>query len=57
MGFDLAQLLLGEVQIGRRPASELPDAEAAVLPAYVAGLASEGMVLDARVVERARLWR
>lgn len=53
VGFDLAQLLLGEVQIGRRPTSELPDAEAAVLPAYVAGLASEGMVLDARVVERA----
>lgn len=53
VGFDLGQLLLGEVQIGRRPADDLPAVEAAVMPAYVAGLAAEGMPVDSAVVRRA----
>jgi hypothetical protein len=52
-GFDLAQLLLGDVQLGRRPAAELPAVEAACLPAYVRGLRDEGCDLDAGVVRRA----
>ena len=42
LGFDLGQLLLGEVQMGERPASELVGLEAACLPAYVRGLRAEG---------------
>ena len=42
VGFDLGQLLVGDVQIGRRPAATLPELEAACLPAYVEGLARRG---------------
>ena len=42
VGFDLGQLLVGDVQIGRRPAATLPELEAACLPAYVEGLRAEG---------------
>ncbi|HET9945553.1 MAG TPA: phosphotransferase [Actinomycetes bacterium] len=52
LGFDLSQLLLGEVQTGERPASDLPDLEAAIVPAYVAGLAAEGTDVDPAVVQR-----
>ena len=38
-GFDLGQLLLGEVQLGERPAAALPDDERACLAAYVDGAA------------------
>ena len=41
-GFDLGQLLLGEVQLGERPAAALPDDERACLAAYVDGLRGEG---------------
>ena len=37
VGFDLGQLLVGDVQIGRRAAATLPETEAACLPAYVDG--------------------
>jgi hypothetical protein len=42
VGFDLGQLLLGEVQLGNRPAGPLPLLENACLRAYVNGLHDEG---------------
>lgn len=53
VGFDLTQLLVGEVQTGERPAEELPALEAACLPAYVDGLRAEGVEVDLDVVRRA----
>ncbi len=53
IGFDLGQLLVGDVQLGRRPASTLPELEAACLPAYVEGLHAEGVELDVTTVARA----
>jgi hypothetical protein len=52
LGFDLGQLLLGEVQLGERPAAALPDDEAACLEAYLAGLAAEGCSVDIATVRR-----
>jgi len=49
-GFDLCQLLLGEVQLGRCSAAALPEMEAACLEAYVAGLRAEGCDLSERAV-------
>ena len=51
-GFDLGQLLLGEVQLGERPAAALPDDERACLAAYVDGLRAEGCDVEGSVVER-----
>ncbi|MDT0352014.1 phosphotransferase [Pseudonocardia charpentierae] len=51
-GFDLGQLLLGEVQLGERPAAALPGEEGACLAAYLAGLRAEGCDVEATVVER-----
>jgi hypothetical protein len=51
-GFDLGQLLLGEVQLGERPAAALPDDERACLTAYVDGLRAEGCAVHGSVVER-----
>lgn len=42
IGFDLGQLLLGEVQLGERPADTLARLQDACLPAYVQGLRAEG---------------
>jgi hypothetical protein len=53
VGFDLGQLLVGDTQIGRRPAAALPEIEAAIVPAYVAGLREEGCDLAGRTVRRA----
>lgn len=53
LGWDLGQLLIGEVQLGERPASELPDLEARCLAAYVDGLRQEGCDVDAATVQRA----
>lgn len=52
LGFDLAQLLIGEVQMGERSAAELPELERACLPAYVEGLRAEGCDVPLEVVER-----
>ena len=52
LGFDLGQLLLGEVQLGERPAVALPDDERACLAAYVDGLRAEDCDVDGSVVER-----
>lgn len=42
VSFDLTQLMIGEIQTGARPASELAQLEAACLPAYHQGLIDEG---------------
>ena len=52
-GFDLGQLLLGEVQLGERPAAALPDDERACLAAYLDGLRAESCTVDAATVRRA----
>lgn len=52
LGFDLGQLLLGEVQLGRRPAATLAQTDAVIVPAYVEGLAAEGMFVDPVLVTR-----
>jgi hypothetical protein len=43
VGFDLSQLLVGDIQIGRRDADDLPELAEACLTAYAAGLAAEGL--------------
>jgi hypothetical protein len=53
LGFDLSQLLLGEVQLGERQAAELPELEEACLLAYVAGLRAEGCEVPVETVRRA----
>jgi hypothetical protein len=53
VGFDLGQLLVGDVQVGRRSACTLAETEAACLPAYVNGLRAEGLDVDAATVARA----
>jgi hypothetical protein len=53
LGFDLSQLLLGEVQLGERPATELPELENVCLDAYVAGLRAEGCEATFEAVRRA----
>ncbi len=53
IGFDLGQLLVGDVQVGRRDAGGLHAVEDAILPAYVDGLHDEGCALDVRAVRRA----
>jgi hypothetical protein len=52
IGFDLNQLLVGDVQLGRRSPSLLAETEEVIVPAYVAGLAEEGMVVDSDLVRR-----
>jgi hypothetical protein len=53
LGFDLGQLLLGEVQLGERCAAELPEDERACLAAYMAGLRDEGCDVPEAAVRRA----
>jgi hypothetical protein len=52
LGFDLGQLVVGEVQLGRRPAGDLPELETAALAAYVQGLRAEGCAVEPAVVRR-----
>ena len=52
VGFDLSQLLLGEVQLGRRPASTLAEIDQVIVSAYVEGLRAEGCQIDESVVWR-----
>lgn len=51
-GFDLGQLLLGDVQLGRSPAADLIPNEKACTSAYVDGLRQEGCDVDAARVRR-----
>jgi hypothetical protein len=56
VGFDLAQLLVGDVQLGRHHPDDLGGLAALderLLAAYVAGLRAEGSDLPASVVRRA----
>jgi hypothetical protein len=53
LGFDLGQLLLGEVQLGERAAHHLPGDERACLSAYLEGLRLEGCAVDEATVARA----
>ncbi|KRA32635.1 MULTISPECIES: phosphotransferase [unclassified Nocardioides] len=53
VGFDLGQLLVGDVQLGRRTADDLAERDAACLSSYVDGLAAEGVDIDERAVRRA----
>ncbi|TQK71503.1 MULTISPECIES: phosphotransferase [unclassified Nocardioides] len=53
VGFDLGQLLVGDVQIGRRDASDLGERDATCLAAYVEGLVAEGVDLGIDAVRRA----
>jgi hypothetical protein len=53
IGFDLGQLLLGEVQLGRRTAQAVPQLEQACVPAYVQGLREEGCTTPTHQVRRA----
>ncbi len=52
LGFDLSQLLLGEVQLGERPATQLPELHELCLSAYVRGLRDEGCTITLDSVRR-----
>ena len=53
LGFDLSQLLVGQVQTGERPASCLPALEEACVPAYLRGLRDEGVDVAEDLLRRA----
>jgi aminoglycoside phosphotransferase (APT) family kinase protein len=50
VGFDLGQLLIGLVHADEMPVRAMPGVEAAIGPAYCAGLAAEGAVVDESTV-------
>jgi hypothetical protein len=52
LGTDLGQLVLGEIQAGRRDPADLPGLAAACLPAYAAGVRAEGGRIDDRYLRR-----
>jgi len=53
LGFDLSQLLIGDVQTGERAASSLPALEQACLTSYHQGLQDEGVDIDEARLRRA----
>lgn len=53
VGFDLSQLLVGEVQLGRRGTEDLAELDEALVAAYVAGLRAEGCDVPEQQVRRA----
>ncbi len=53
VAFDLSQLLVGDVQLGRRSAADLAERDAACLAAYRDGLAGAGLDLPLADVARA----
>lgn len=53
LAHDLSQLLVGEIQLGRRAADDLQDLDEAVLLAYAEGLALEGYDVDLPLLRRA----
>ncbi|MET0839821.1 MAG: phosphotransferase [Marmoricola sp.] len=53
VGFDLAQLLVGDVQVGRRSSDDLADVDEAILGHYLDGLRAEGCDIPEPVVRRA----
>lgn len=50
VGYDLGQLLIGLAHAGLIDVDRLPGVHDAVLPAYTAGLADEGLIVDPDVV-------
>ncbi|HVL03396.1 MAG TPA: hypothetical protein VM386_03045, partial [Acidimicrobiales bacterium] len=52
VGFDLTQLLVGEVQVGRRGAHDLAELDEAIVAAYVDGLRAEGCAVPEEQVRR-----
>ncbi len=53
IGFDLAQLLVGDVQVGRRGSEDLAAVDDAILDGYMAGLRAEECWIPDDVVRRA----
>jgi hypothetical protein len=53
IGFDLGQLLVGDVQIGRRGSDDLAERDELWLASYVAGLSAAGMNVPLSDVRRA----
>jgi hypothetical protein len=53
IGFDLAQLLVGDVQIGRRGSEDLAEIDEAIFTGYMAGLRDEECWIPDDVVRRA----
>lgn len=52
VGFDLGQLLVGELQLGRRGSEDLAELDEALVTAYVAGLRAEGCEVPEQQVRR-----
>lgn len=52
LGFDLTQLLLGEIQLGERSAAQLPELDEVCLVAYARGLADEGRAVPLDMIRR-----
>ncbi len=53
IGFDLGQMLVGDVQTGRIAAAALGEIEEAILPAYTDGVRAEGVETTEEAVRRA----
>ncbi len=53
VGFDLAQLLVGDAQLGRSSTAHLAAVDDAIVAAYTAGLRAEGCELSVQDVRRA----
>ncbi|MDQ4051933.1 MAG: hypothetical protein M3237_04415 [Actinomycetota bacterium] len=52
VGFDISQLVVGDIQIGKRSVADLPELDAACTSAYTAGLHEEGLDIEEAVVAR-----
>ena len=52
VGFDLSQLLVGDIQVGRQDVDDLPRRAAACIEAYAIGLADEGLEVPLAEVRR-----
>lgn len=53
LGFDLTQLVVSEIELGRAAASTFAHRQAVALAAYADGLATEGVTVDAEALLRA----
>ena len=53
VGFDLTQLVVSDIELGRAAASTLRHRQEVALPAYAAGLAAEGVVVEPDALLRA----
>lgn len=53
LGFDLSQLVISEIDLGRRPAADLPDLQTVALRGFARGLADAGLSVPAPDLARA----